>query len=121
MRHMHGELRKIRCGNCGDTAAWETDRDQATDCARCRVGGYLRPHVVWFGEMPLYMERIYAALEGCDLFLSIGTSGLVYPAAGFVSEVRRTGRAHTVELNLERSEEHTSELQSLMRNSYAVF
>lgn len=105
--HMHGELRKIRCENCGDIAAWETDLDQAADCARCGVAGYLRPHVVWFGEMPLYMERIYAALERCDLFISIGTSGQVYPAAGFVAEVRRAGRAHTVELNLEASDGHS--------------
>jgi NAD-dependent deacetylase len=63
--------------------------------------------VVWFGEMPLYMERIYAALDRCDLFISIGTSGQVYPAAGFVAEVRRAGRAHTVELNLEESDGHS--------------
>ena len=62
-----------------------------------------RPHVVWFAEMPLEMERIYAALADCALFISIGTSGNVYPAAGFVQEARING-AHTVELNLEPSE-----------------
>jgi NAD-dependent deacetylase len=61
----------------------------------------MRPHVVWFGEMPLEMERIYAALEACALFVSIGTSGNVYPAAGFVRHVRQFTDAHTVELNLE--------------------
>src|SRR3546814_9098068 len=76
----------------------------------------MRPQVVWFGEMPFEMERIQDALSRCGLFLSIGTSGNVYPAAGFVQEARYAG-ARTVE----RSEEHTSELQSLMRISYAVF
>ena len=105
--HMHGELRKVRCENCGDIVAWVEDLDQETGCARCNTVGYLRPHVVWFGEMPLYMERIYAALDRCDLFISIGTSGQVYPAAGFVAEARRIGRAHTVELNLEESDGHS--------------
>ncbi len=73
----------------------------------CGAVGYLRPDVVWFGEMPYQMERIYAALAGCDLFLSIGTSGNVYPAAGFVEEARLHG-AHTVELNLEPSDGHSS-------------
>jgi NAD-dependent deacetylase len=63
----------------------------------------MRPHVVWFGEMPLEMERIYAALDACGLFVSIGTSGNVYPAAGFVRHVRQFTEAHTVELNLEPS------------------
>ena len=63
----------------------------------------MRPDVVWFGEMPREMDRIYEALLACDLFISIGTSGSVYPAAGFVAEARSTG-AHTVELNLEPSE-----------------
>jgi NAD-dependent deacetylase len=68
-------------------------------CPACRVTGRLRPHVVWFGELPLEMERIYAALGRCALFAAIGTSGNVYPAAGFVAEAARAG-AHTVELNL---------------------
>ena len=63
----------------------------------------MRPDVVWFGEMPREMERIYEAIARCDLFVSIGTSGTVYPAAGFVEGARRAG-AHTVELNLEPSE-----------------
>jgi len=63
----------------------------------------LRPHVVWFGEMPLELEAIYEALAACELFLAVGTSGQVYPAAGFVDEVLRHGQAHTVELNLEPS------------------
>ena len=68
--------------------------------------GFLRPHIVWFGEMPLEMEAIYDALIACDLFLSIGTSGNVYPASGFVQEARAVG-AHTVELNLEPSLGHS--------------
>jgi NAD-dependent deacetylase len=63
----------------------------------------LRPHIVWFGEMPLEMERIDAALDDCDLFLSIGTSGNVYPAAGFVAQAHAAG-AHTAEINLEPSQ-----------------
>lgn len=74
----------------------------ATPCPGCGQAAGLRPNVVWFGEMPMGMERIGAALDACDLFVSIGTSGSVYPAAGFVAEVR--GRARTIELNLQPSE-----------------
>jgi NAD-dependent deacetylase len=77
-------------------------------CPLCGAEGTLRVHVVWFGEMPLEMDRIYEALGTCDLFVSIGTSGNVYPAAGFVAEVRAGGRAHTVELNLEPSDGFTA-------------
>jgi len=102
--HMHGELLKIRCEACGDVREWRGDLDLATACPACGASGSLRPHVVWFGEMPLYMEAIYDALALCDLFVSIGTSGQVYPAAGFVADVRRRGLAHTVELNLDPSD-----------------
>lgn len=102
--HMHGEMLKARCEMCGSILAWMDDLAPFTPCPACARAGGLRPHVVWFGEMPLDMDRIYAELAACDLFLSIGTSGNVYPAAGFVAEVRRWGRAHTVELNLEPSE-----------------
>jgi len=100
--HMHGELLQARCRLCGAVSPWMEDMDEKCRCPSCGGVGALRVHVVWFGEMPLEMERIYRALAASDLFVSIGTSGTVYPAAGFVSEVR--GRAHTVELNLEPSE-----------------
>jgi NAD-dependent deacetylase len=102
--HMHGELLKIRCQRCDTVQAWRDDLGLSTACPVCSAGGHLRPHVVWFGEMPLYMDEISAALDSCDLFISIGTSGQVYPAAGFVAEVRRRRRAHTVELNLDPSD-----------------
>ncbi|MCP4326965.1 MAG: NAD-dependent protein deacylase [Alphaproteobacteria bacterium] len=105
--HMHGELGKARCLSCGNVADWQEDLDTTTSCSTCGELGNLRPHVVWFGEMPFDMDRIYEALSGCGLFMSIGTSGNVYPAAGFVEEARRGGRAHTVELNLEPSEGHS--------------
>ncbi|HYE52547.1 MAG TPA: Sir2 family NAD+-dependent deacetylase [Azospirillaceae bacterium] len=101
--HMHGELLKARCAACGAVAECRRDLSVQDACAACGLPGGLRPHVVWFGEMPLEMERIYGALGGCALFLSIGTSGNVYPAAGFVQEARAAG-ARTVELNLEPSE-----------------
>ena len=101
--HMHGVHSKARCNGCGHIVAWEGDMSMADVCAGCSAPGGLRPHVVWFGEMPLEMDRIQEALSACDLFISIGTSGNVYPAAGFVGLVRRLGEAHTVEINLEPS------------------
>lgn len=100
--HMHGELNQARCLACGAVAPWRDDITPESACPDCGQLGRLRPHIVWFGEMPLEMERIYAALAGCRLFLSIGTSGNVYPAAGFVQEANWAG-ARTVELNLEPS------------------
>ncbi|MFA7430067.1 MAG: Sir2 family NAD+-dependent deacetylase [Rhodospirillaceae bacterium] len=101
--HMHGELFKARCAACGTVADWRADLGRGDTCPDCSRNGTLRPHVVWFGELPLEMERIYAALEDCGLFLSIGTSGTVYPAAGFVQHVAEVGGAETVELNLDPS------------------
>ena len=105
--HMHGELLKTRCARSGHVFAWTDDVTIDTPCPACAAVGSLRPHVVWFGEMPMAMGRIEEVLDQCDLFLSIGTSGAVYPAAGFVEQVRDAGRAHTVELNLEPSEGHS--------------
>lgn len=104
---MHGELRKARCALCSNVPDWDLDFNHETACPACGKTGGLRPHVVWFGEMPLYMEEIYDALSRCDVFAAIGTSGNVYPAAGFVSAAARAG-AHTVELNLEPSMVHTA-------------
>ncbi len=102
--HMHGELLKGRCESCGTVSPWHEDMGLESACPGCFLPGGMRVHVVWFGEMPFEMECIYAALAGCTLFLSIGTSGNVYPAAGFAQEARANGRVHTVELNLEPSE-----------------
>ena len=101
--HMHGELKKLRCGACHRVHVWDGVCATDTPCPACHAKA-LRPHVVWFGEMPFDMDRIMALLADCDLFMSIGTSGQVYPAAGFVSEVRQIGHAHTVEINLEPSD-----------------
>jgi NAD-dependent deacetylase len=98
--HMHGELRKGRCLGCEAVLAWDADMDHASRCPVCGQGR-VRPHIVWFHEVPLDMDRIYDALERCDLFVAIGTSGHVYPAAGFVQAVRPEAR--TLELNLEPS------------------
>ena len=99
--HMHGELLKAACTVTGRVCDWPGDL--ATDQpSPHHPAGRLRPHIVWFGEMPLQMDRIEAALDRCDLFVSIGTSGSVWPAAGFVETAARAG-ARTVELNLEPS------------------
>ncbi|WP_245932431.1 Sir2 family NAD+-dependent deacetylase [Isoalcanivorax indicus] len=99
---MHGELLRGRCRLCHQVTRVEGDITPESVCDHCGSRGCLRPHVVWFGEMPLQMERIYEALARCTLFVSIGTSGNVYPAAGFVEVANQAG-AHTLELNLEAS------------------
>jgi NAD-dependent deacetylase len=105
--HMHGELARARCVETGMAHDWAGDIAPGSLCPCCHETGTLRPHIVWFGEMPFDMPLIYEALEKCDLFVSIGTSGNVYPAAGFVAEARASGRAYTIEINLEPSETHS--------------
>lgn len=100
--HMHGQHSNVLCNNCGHRQPWEGDLSRTIACPACKTPGYLRPDVVWFGEMPYHMEQIHAALAACNLFISIGTSGNVYPAAQFVESANQIG-AHTVELNLEPS------------------
>ena len=104
--HMHGEILKARCLDCEAVVPWLDNLEIAHVCPSCAATDRLRPHIVWFGEMPLDLDRIYEALEGADLFLAIGTSGQVYPAAGFVQAVNEIGRAYTIELNLEPSAVH---------------
>lgn len=101
--HMHGELLKARCGACNRVRDVARDLSPDDVCGHCERTGALRPHVVWFGEMPMEMDRIVESLQRCDLFVAIGTSGHVYPAAGFVDLARRAG-AHTIELNLEQTD-----------------
>jgi len=111
--HMHGELLKIRCNHCNALLQWEENLFVETKCPDCQKAGGLRPHVVWFGETPLQMNDIMEALEECNLFMSIGTSGNVYPAAGFVQAVQQTGSCHTLELNLEPSNGVTQFAQAI--------
>lgn len=105
--HMHGELTKVRCLETEKVVTWHGDLTRSDSCHCCGETDNLRPHIVWFGEMPLEMEAIEDALSRCDLFLSIGTSGNVYPAAGFVQLAKRNGRARTVEINLEPAQNHS--------------
>lgn len=100
--HMHGELRSAWCLACDARIGWDEDLAQRPHCPHCGVAGRLRPDIVWFGEMPYGMDLIDRALMGADLFVSIGTSGNVYPAAGFVQTARYVG-ARTLEMNLEPS------------------
>ena len=100
--HMHGEHLNAWCTWCDKRSPWRGTLIERPPCPACGAKA-LRPDVVWFGEMPYRMNEIFAALRGCDLFVSIGTSGAVYPAAGFVRQARDLG-AQTLELNLERSQ-----------------
>jgi NAD-dependent deacetylase len=99
---MHGELKSAWCLACDERTRWEEDLGHRPPCPRCGAAGALRPDIVWFGEMPYEMDRIECALIYADLFVSIGTSGNVYPAAGFVQTARYRG-ARTLEMNLEPS------------------
>ena len=100
---MHGELLTALCQSCAATVDWLDDIDEESRCPRCGARGGLRPNIVWFGEMPYFMDVIEQALLQCDLFVSIGTSGAVYPAAGFQQLAQQSG-ATTVELNLQPSD-----------------
>lgn len=101
--HMHGELRKVRCTRTAKVFPWDQDVSADDCCACCGQAGTLRPHIVWFGEMPLQMDAIEQHLSESTHFVAIGTSGKVYPAAGYVQAARSLG-AHTLEINLERSD-----------------
>lgn len=98
--HMHGELLSMLCSACGKSMQAGQAFDSSSTCPSCEHRGGLRPDVVWFGEMPYFMEDIELRLADCDLFIAIGTSGLVYPAAGFVQQARARG-ASTLEINRE--------------------
>ena len=100
--HMHGELRKLRCEKCENIViAMEKSHltDKFVSCEKCS-SNRLRPHIVWFHEMPFKMNEIYDAVEGCEVFMAIGTSGHVYPAAGLLAIAKDVG-AHCIGINLE--------------------
>ncbi len=96
--HMHGELLKARCTKTQRVFEWREELTSESRCSCCHTKGNLRPDIVWFGEMPHHLDEIQANLEKCDLFISIGTSGLVYPAANFVSLAKQVG-AFCLEIN----------------------
>ncbi|MEH3117817.1 MAG: NAD-dependent deacylase [Methylorubrum populi] len=98
--HMHGELLKARCTVCGTQAVWHDDLTVGTACPHCRQAGGMRPDVVWFGESPKHLDTIDEALAEAGLFVAVGTSGAVYPAAGYVAQARAFG-IPTLALNLE--------------------
>jgi NAD-dependent deacetylase len=100
--HMHGELAKGWCLACDERFGWTGAMGEGAQCSLCGISGHVRPDIVWFGEMPYEMDRIDEALRNADLFVSIGTSGAVYPAAGFVQTARYCG-AKTLEMNLDPS------------------
>lgn len=100
--HMHGELQRALCTDCGESGVWKEDFDGDSHCQLCGKRGALRPDIVWFGEIPYHMMTIETALNHCQTFVAIGTSGTVYPAAGFVQIARAAG-ADTVEINIESS------------------
>ena len=100
--HMHGQLKSGWCRACDERFAWSGPMGEEAECPSCGYKGKVRPDIVWFGEMPYEMDRIDDALRTADLFVSIGTSGAVYPAAGFVQTARYSG-ARTLEMNLEPS------------------
>lgn len=101
--HMHGELMSLLCRLCRHRWRMGEDSYVKSECPACGEKGGPRPDIVWFGEMPYFMSEIERAIVSCDMFVSIGTSGAVYPAAGFVQMARTIGKK-TLELNLERSE-----------------
>jgi len=93
--HMHGELFKIRCDTCARPPFDDTKLyDPAAEVPRCECGGRIRPHICWFGEVPFELDRIYRGLDQCTLFMAIGSSGVVEPAASFVAQA--SGRARTI-------------------------
>ena len=104
--HMHGELLKARCPQSNQVINWVDDMSESDLCHCCQYPEKLRPHIVWFGEMPLGLDIIYHHLSQADLFIAIGTSGTVYPAAGFVQEAKSAG-AYSIEVNLKASEIHS--------------
>ena len=97
--HMHGELRRVFCTRCESRRTWSGDLTTSTECPSCHHKGCMRPDIVWFGEMPYQMDEIEAALQKASIFATIGSSGLVYPAAGFVMTARFAAGAKTVEIN----------------------
>lgn len=100
--HIHGQINQAVCLNCGHVLETWNDVTTETVCPQCSVAGMMKPNIVFFGENLLYMDKVERLLASCDLFLSIGTSGVVFPAAAFVQTAKLYG-AETYEFNLEKT------------------
>ena len=100
--HIHGQINQIVCLNCGNVFETWNDVSAQDVCPQCHKKGYLKPNIVFFGENLLYMNHVDSLLQSCDLFISIGTSGVVYPAAGFVQTAKFFG-AESYEFNMEKT------------------
>ncbi|MBR1600267.1 MAG: NAD-dependent deacylase [Alphaproteobacteria bacterium] len=100
--HIHGQINQIVCMNCGHVFETWGDITSEDKCEKCNIAGMLKPNIVFFGEDLLYMNKVDALLKSCDLFISVGTSGVVYPADGFVQYAKMFG-ADTIELNMEQT------------------
>ncbi|MDR1676778.1 MAG: NAD-dependent deacylase [Deltaproteobacteria bacterium] len=105
--HMHGRLCAALCQSCQARFDWTTDLSQEDVCPKCQTKGSLRPDVVWFNEIPYFLDEIQEKLKKCTTFVAIGTSGVVYPAAAFFGQAKSYG-AQTIEINLEPSQSATS-------------
>ena len=116
--HMHGELLKMRCKKSKKIFSIKSNFNQKSNCPCCLEEGNLRPHIVWFGEIPFSMGKIESLLLDCDLFISIGTSGHVYPAAMFVNLAKKDKECLTIEVNKE--DTHISDDFDLLINGCAT-
>lgn len=102
--HMHGKLKEARCIETEQVFSWDGNLDMSDVCSCCGKKGNLRPNIVWFGELPFQMPEIFRALDECNYFFSIGTSGSVYPAGGFAQHVLMRGTPKLIEFNIGDSE-----------------
>jgi len=117
--HMHGELFKSRCDRCDRPPFHDTNTyDPPAELPRCECGGGIRPHICWFGEVPFELDRIFRALDQCTLFMAVGTSGVVEPAASFVAHFR--GRARTIYVGAEEPANASAFTESHLGNAGKV-
>ena len=100
--HIHGQINQAVCLNCGHVLETWNDVTTETVCPQCSIAGMMKPNIVFFGENLLYMDKVERLLASCDLFISVGTSGVVFPAAAFVQTAKLYG-AETYEFNLEKT------------------
>lgn len=100
--HIHGQINQLICLNCGHIMETWDEAHSSDICSHCKTQGMIKPNIIFFGETPLFLDEVDHLLKTCDLFISVGTSGVVYPAAGFVQIAKLYG-AETYEFNMEKT------------------